>query len=74
MATNAEKPGKRLNLVVSEELWNELEIVSAKRSTTVTALIRSFIRLGLLATKVEDEPGSVLIIREGKQEQQLFLV
>jgi beta-galactosidase len=39
------------------------------RQTTVVDLIRRFIKLGLIAAKIEDTPGAALIIRDGDTEQ-----
>ena len=74
MAAVIEKSIKRVNLVLPEALCDELERVAAERHTTVTGLLRAFIRLGLLATHVEGEPGRTLIVREGNHEQQLILI
>jgi hypothetical protein len=68
-------PGlKRYNLVLPEDLFTALQELADKRQTTVVDLIRRFIKLGLIAAKVEDTPGAALIIREGDTEQRIILL
>ncbi len=65
---------KRYNLVLPEELFNAVQALADKRQTTVVELIRRFIKLGLIAAKLEDTPGAALIIREGDEEQRIVLL
>lgn len=74
MAANAEKPSKRVHLVVPGEVWDDIERIAAERHTTATAVLRGFIKLGILATRIEREPDSALILREGEREQQLLIL
>ena len=68
-------PGlKRYNLVLPEDLFTALQELADQRQTTVVDLIRRFIKLGLIAAKVEDTPGAALIIREGDTEQRIILL
>jgi hypothetical protein len=71
--SGTEKQMKRLHLVLPEELYSELERLADQRHTTVTALLRSFIKLGLLAVKVDESPDQALIVRDGDHEQRLLL-
>ena len=65
---------RRYNLVLPEELFWELQTLADRQKTTVVELLRKFIKLGLLATKVEETPGSGLFIREGDRERQILLL
>ena len=65
---------KRYNLVLPEELFNAVQELADRRHTTVVDLIRRFIKLGLIAARIEDTPDAALIIREGDSEQQILLL
>lgn len=65
---------KRYNLVLPEELFNEVQRIADDRQTSVVDILRRFIKLGLLADRIEKSPGSALIIREGDIERQIILV
>jgi hypothetical protein len=68
-------PGlKRYSLVLPEDLFTAIQELADKRQTTVVDLIRRFIKLGLIAAKIEDTPGAALIIRDGDTEQQIILL
>lgn len=71
-----EKPTaiKRYNLVLPEELFNEVQRIADDRQTTVVDILRRFIKLGLLADRIEKSSDSALIIREGDIERQIILV
>lgn len=65
---------KRYNLVLPEELFNEVQRIADDRQTTVVDILRRFIKLGLLADRIEKSPDSALLIREGNVERQIILV
>lgn len=65
---------KRYNLVLPEALFNEVQALADKRHTTVVEMLRKFIKLGLLATQIEETPDSALIIREGNREREIILL
>ena len=68
-------PGlKRYSLVLPEDLFTAIQALADQRQTTVVDLIRRFIKLGLIAAKIEDTPGAALIIRDGDSEQQIILL
>ena len=68
-------PGmKRYSLVLPEDLFAALQELADTRQTTVVDLIRRFIKLGLIAAKIEDTPGAALIIRDGDSEQQIIFL
>ena len=65
---------KRYSLVLPEDLFTALQTLADQRQTTVVDLIRRFIKLGLIAAKVEDTPGVALLIREGETEREIILL
>src|SRR5262245_24968443 len=68
-------PGlKRYSLVLPEDLFMAIQELADQRQTTVVDLIRRFIKLGLIAAKIEDTPGAALLIREGDTERQIILL
>jgi hypothetical protein len=68
-------PGlKRYSLVLPEDLFMAIQELADQRQTTVVDLIRRFIKLGLIAAKIEDTPGAALIIRDGDTERQIILL
>jgi hypothetical protein len=68
-------PGvKRYSLVLPEDLFTAIQKLADQRQTTVVDLIRRFIKLGLIAAKIEDTPDAALLIREGDTERQIILL
>jgi hypothetical protein len=65
---------KRYSLVLPEDLFAAIQELAGQRQTTVVDLIRRFIKLGLIAAKIEDTPGAALIVREGDTERQIILL
>jgi len=68
-------PGlKRYSLVLPEDLFTALQTLADQRQTTVVDLIRRFIKLGLIAAKIEDTPGAALLIRQDDTEREIILL
>ncbi|MBK1733523.1 hypothetical protein CKO41_17470 [Thiococcus pfennigii] len=65
---------RRYNFVVPESLYNELTDTAKKRETTVVELLRRYVKLGLLADRLEDTPDAGLFIREGDSEKQIIML
>lgn len=65
---------KRYSLVMPEELSDELQRLADERGSTVAELLRRFVKLGILAAKVERAPDGALLIREGERERELVLI
>ena len=65
---------KRYSLVLPEELFDAVQELANRRQTTVVDIIRRFIKLGLIAARIEDTPGAALIIREGDTEREIIFV
>ena len=69
-----EKSLKRYNLALPEELYAEVQALADRQQTTVVELLRRFIKLGLLATAVQERPDASLLIREGEREREIILL
>jgi hypothetical protein len=73
--TVTEKKPKRHNLVLPPELYRKLEVVAERQGTPVTELIKTCLKIGLVALEVENTPGSELVIREnGGIERKILIV
>jgi hypothetical protein len=68
------RQGRRYSLVLPNDLFEEVERLASRQSTTVVELLRRFTRLGLLATRTQDRPGASLVIREGGAEREILLL
>lgn len=71
---NANETTKRYNLVLPEAVYSEVEKIAESRGATVVEILRKFIKLGLLAVKVEETDGSALLIREGDITREIILL
>jgi ATP-dependent Clp protease ATP-binding subunit ClpA len=69
-----ERVVKRYNLALPEDLYDEVQSLADRQQTTVVEVLRRFIRLGLLATEVQDRTGTALIIRDGDREREILLL
>ena len=69
-----EKSLKRYNLALPEELFAEVQALADRQQTTVVELLRRFVKLGLLATAVQERPDAALLIREGEREREVILL
>ena len=65
---------KRYNLALPEELYGELQNLAENEHTTVLEIIRRFIKLGLIAVDVQNDPKSKLVIHEGKRQRELAFI
>ncbi len=69
-----ERSLKRYNLALPEDLYAEVQALADRQHTTVVELLRRFIKLGLLATAVQERHDAALIIREGEKEREILLL
>lgn len=69
-----ERSLKRYNLALPEDLYAEVQALADRQHTTVVELLRRFIKLGLLATAVQERRDAALIIREGEKEREILLL
>ncbi len=58
---------KRYNLAIPTDLFDEIKDVADKRHISLVELLRKFIKIGLIVSKVEDNPNAAIIIREDSQ-------
>ena len=65
---------KRYTLVLPEGLFRDVQQLADREHTAVVEVLRRFIKLGLLVTRLQETPGAALIIREGDTERQLVLL
>ncbi|MBK8030041.1 MAG: hypothetical protein IPK17_11130 [Chloroflexi bacterium] len=65
---------KRYSLVLPEELYTTIQELADDRGTTVLEIFRRFIKLGLIAAELENDPNKSLIIREGDKEREIILI
>lgn len=65
---------KRYNLVIPEELYNDVQRIANAEHTTVVDLLRRFIKLGLIATRIAQDSNASLIIREGNREREILFL
>ncbi len=65
---------KRYNLGLPEDLFNQIQGLADKKHTSVLEILKRFIKLGLLAAKLEDNPDTTLIIREGNTEREIIFL
>jgi hypothetical protein len=71
---NTSKGTKRYNLVLPEVIYQEVEKIAENRGATVVEILRKFIKLGLLAAKIEETNGSALLILEGDTTREIILL
>jgi len=65
---------KRYNLALPELVFQEVQTIADERGVSVVDVLRGFVKLGLLAVKIENDPGASLIYREGDREQRILLL
>ena len=65
---------KRYHLVLPEGLFDEVQMYANRQQTTVVDVFRKFIKLGLLAAQIEDDPEAALLIRQGNTEREIILL
>lgn len=70
----SQKTLKRYNLALPEELFEEVADIAKRHDTTVVDILRRFIKLGLLATKIQETENAALLIREGNTERHILLL
>lgn len=63
---------KRYHLVLPNEMYSQVELIADKHAVNVSDVFRRFIKLGLKAIELEEEPESALIIREDGKERELM--
>jgi hypothetical protein len=64
---------RKYNLALPEELFTELQTLAQNQHTSIADLLRRFIKLGLIASKIDQAPGSTLLIKQGDEEREIIL-
>ena len=65
---------KRYNLVLTDDLFTELERVARKRHTSVVEVLRRYIKLGLMVEEIDEKPDAALVIREDGREREIVMI
>lgn len=65
---------KRYSLSLPIELFNEVKKLADRKHTTIVELLRRFVKLGLLAARVDESPDMVLMIRQGETEREIIFL
>ena len=65
---------KRYNLVVGDDLYRAVKEVADAEGVQVVDILRRFIKIGLLVSESQKEPGTSLVIRQGSKEREIVLV
>ena len=64
----------RYNLDLLDATHEQLKVVADQHGTTIAEIVRRFISLGLIAARIQDDPDSALLIREGGREREIVLI
>jgi len=66
---------KRYTLVLPDSTFQEIKSIAEKHGTTILDILKKFIILGLLVEKVDETPGSAMVLRtEGKPDERIVIV
>lgn len=64
---------KHYNLNLPADLYAEVEAIANRRQTTVAAIMRQFVKIGLLTVKIEEDDNMDLLVREGGETRVLTI-
>lgn len=65
---------KRYNLVLPSNLFDEVQKLAEDEHVSILELLKRFIKIGLVVTKLAQSPNASLILREGDRERELVLL
>lgn len=65
---------KRYNLVLPNSLFDEVQALADDENTSVLELLKRFIKIGLIVTKLSQSSNASLVLREGDRERELVLL
>jgi hypothetical protein len=65
---------KRYNLILPINLFNQVQTLADEEGTSALELLKRFIRIGLVITKLTQSPDSTLVIRQDGRERELVLL
>jgi len=63
----------RYNLVIKKELYDAVEAIAQRRGTSVVAVMKQFVKMGLFAERIEGDPNMDLLVREGEVTRVVLL-
>src|SRR5215469_3987870 len=65
---------KRYNLVLPGNLFDEVQTLANEESISILEMLKRFIKIGLVITKLHQSPNASVIIREGNRERELVFL
>ena len=65
---------KRYNLVLPEELFNAVQAVAKEEGTAFVTVLKRFLRLGLVATEAMKKHDGKLLLKQGANVKEIFLL
>jgi PIN domain nuclease of toxin-antitoxin system len=74
---NGDKTGvktRRYNLTLPEAVYQDVEKLAQEEGVQMTDILRTFIKMGIIAHIVHKDPDKQLIIREGEEETEILMV
>ncbi len=74
MDTDQKAKTKRYNLLLPINLFNQVQALADEEGTSVLELLKRFIRIGLVITKLTQSPDAALLIRQDGKERELVLL
>jgi hypothetical protein len=72
--TDQKTKTKRYNLILPVSLFNQVQSLADKEGTSVLELLKRFIRIGLVITKLTQSSDAALLIRQDGKERELVLL
>jgi hypothetical protein len=65
---------KRYNLILPINLFNQVQTLADEEGTSALELLKRFIRIGLIITKLTQSSDAALVIRQNGKERELVLL
>lgn len=63
---------RRFNLTLPTPIIAELEKVAQEYQISIVDVLRSFIRIGLMVVRAQNDPNKAVMIREGDRISEIF--
>ena len=64
---------KQYDFILPDSLFGEVQAMANDEHISLLEMLKRFIKIGLVVTKLYQSPGARLIIREGNKERELLL-
>lgn len=65
---------KRFNLVLPNELVKRVQKIADDEHVSVVEILRRFIKIGLLAVEIQNNPNASLVIKDDEGEKEIILL